>query len=62
MEEKQNLFLTVKEVAELLRVHKNTVYNWIRSGNLRAFKVGRQWHIHRQDLWNHKENARCLNE
>ena len=49
--------LTVKEVAELLCIHENTVYNWIHSGRLPAFKsadnpytVARHWRIRRKDL------------
>lgn|GEM_PF-2157836 len=32
-------FLTVKEVAELLRVSRRTVYTWIDEGVIRAVKV-----------------------
>jgi len=43
--------LTVKEVAGLLRVCENTVYNWIHSGKLRAFKVGRDWRIPKEAIY-----------
>lgn len=33
--------LTVDEVAKSLRVHPNTVYSLIRSGELRAFRTGK---------------------
>lgn len=33
-------YLRVAEVAELLKVHPNTVYRWIADGDLAAFKVG----------------------
>ena len=42
--------LTVADVAFLFQVHKNTVYNWIHSGKLQAFKVGRDWRIRKEDL------------
>ncbi len=42
--------LTPEEVSQLLRVDKHTVYNWIRKRKLRAFKVGNQWRINREDL------------
>lgn len=32
--------LRVADVAELLKVHPNTVYRWIADGDLPAFKVG----------------------
>lgn len=43
--------LTVKEVAGLLRVHVNTIYNWIRGGKLYAFKVGRDWRIPKEAIY-----------
>ena len=43
-------FMTVTEVAHLFKVHRNTVYNWIRSGQISAFKVGRDWHIETASL------------
>jgi excisionase family DNA binding protein len=33
-------FYTVEEVARLLSVHPETVRNWIKSGQLRALKLG----------------------
>jgi len=44
--------LTVEDVAWLLQVHKNTVYNWIHSGKLYAFKVGRDWRIPKEQIPN----------
>ena len=42
--------LTVQEAAGLLRVHRNTIYAMIHDGRLPAFKVGRVWRIHPDDL------------
>jgi excisionase family DNA binding protein len=33
------IFLTAKEVAELLRISRRTVYNWIDEGIIRAVKI-----------------------
>ncbi len=33
-------YLTVKEVADRLRVTRQSVYNWINDGRLKAVKVG----------------------
>lgn len=41
-EEKPDI-LNVEEVAELLRVSNQTVYNMIKDGRLKANKVGREW-------------------
>ena len=42
--------LTVDEVAQYLRIPKNTVYKMTRSGDLRAFKVGKHWRVPRVEL------------
>lgn len=42
--------LTVHEVADRMKVTPRTVGDWIRSGKLRAIKVGRDWRIAVRDL------------
>ena len=41
-------FLTVAEVAELMRVSKMTVYRLVHSGDLPAVRVGRSFRVHQQ--------------
>ena len=43
-------FLTVAEVAELLKLNQQTVRNWIDQGSLPALRVGRRVRIRRADL------------
>lgn len=43
-------YLTVQEVAELLRVHEVTIQGLCRSGAIKAVRIGRQWRILRTDL------------
>jgi excisionase family DNA binding protein len=43
-------FLTVAEVAALLRLNQQTVRNWIDPGSLPALRVGRRVRIKRSDL------------
>jgi excisionase family DNA binding protein len=43
-------FLTVAEVADLLKLNQQTVRNWIDQGSLRALRVGRRVRIMRSDL------------
>lgn len=38
-------FLTVQEVAELMRVSTMTVYRLIKAGDLRAARVGRSYRL-----------------
>ncbi|RUU15035.1 helix-turn-helix domain-containing protein, partial [Mesorhizobium sp. Primo-B] len=43
-------FYTVEFAAEQLKLHPKTVLKFIRQGQLRATKVGRQYRILRSDL------------
>lgn len=42
--------MTVKEVAEYLRVHPTTVYRLLRQGKLPAFRIGSDWRFRQADL------------
>ncbi len=44
--------LTVKEVADQLKVERRTVIRWIIQGRLRGFKLGggRFWRVRERDL------------
>jgi excisionase family DNA binding protein len=46
----EDAFLTVAEVAELLKLNQQTVRNWIDQGSLPALRVGRRVRIRRTDL------------
>ena len=43
-------FLTVQEVAELMRVSTMTVYRLIKSGDLPAVRVGRSFRVRDVDV------------
>jgi len=44
-------FLTVREVAERLKLNPQTVRRWIRAGLLPASRIGRrQWRVRAQDV------------
>ena len=45
--------LTPLEVAELLKITKNTVYELIKRGELPAYKVGRKLRIDKEDIDNY---------
>ena len=42
--------LTPEEVADLLRVNKQTLYRWLNEGTLPGHQVGNGWRIVRDDL------------
>ncbi|GAB4531023.1 MAG: hypothetical protein Kow0063_09810 [Anaerolineae bacterium] len=46
----QNELLTVREVAEYLRVSRVTAWRWCQQGIIPAFRIGRNWRIRRDDL------------
>lgn len=43
-------YLTVPEVAKRLKVHPKTVLGWIRSGELKAVRVGKSWRLLEADV------------
>ena len=42
--------LNLEETAQYLRVSNQTVYNMIRDGRIKAYKVGREWRFLRADI------------
>ena len=42
--------LTIRETAELLRVHPLTAWRWAREGKLPARQYGRAWRVDRAGL------------
>lgn len=48
--ENDEVLLSVEQVAKRLGVHKRTVLNWIHSGELVAFELGKGFKISRSDL------------
>ena len=45
--------LTVNEVADLLRVSRMTVYRLIKSGEMPALRVGRNYRLREEDIHNY---------
>ncbi|WP_252503346.1 helix-turn-helix transcriptional regulator [Sporosarcina sp. Marseille-Q4943] len=49
---------TTEEIADLLKVSKLTVYDLIKKGDLRAYRVGRQMRIDADDLEAYKDKSK----
>ena len=49
---------TTEEIADLLKVSKLTVYDLIKKGDLRAYRVGRQMRIDAEDLEAYKQKSK----
>jgi excisionase family DNA binding protein len=43
-------FYTIKQVAEMLSVHRTTVYDWMNAGRLAYVQVGERRRIQQSDL------------
>jgi len=48
-------YLTVRQVAQRLQVHENTVLRWLQVGVLKAQRYGRLWRIPASELDKVKE-------
>jgi excisionase family DNA binding protein len=44
------VIFTVEEAAKYAKVHWQTIYRMVRSGQLPAAKLGREWRIHKEIL------------
>ncbi len=56
-------FLTLDEVATILRISNSTVYKLIHNLHLPAFKVGKQWRVNTDQLeaWLHRNHISNFN-
>ena len=53
----QNIkILTIKEVADILRVHRATVSRLAQSGELRSYLIGNRRLFKESDVWSFFEN------
>jgi excisionase family DNA binding protein len=52
----QHRILTVKEVAQELRVHRSTVSRYAMSGELRSYLIGNRRLFKEADVWTFFEN------
>ena len=43
-------YYTLDEVSVMLKVVYLTVYRWVRTGKLKAYKVGKQYRISKEQL------------
>jgi excisionase family DNA binding protein len=43
-------FLTIKELAAYLHVHRMTIYRLLRKGHLPGFRVGHIWRFSREEV------------
>jgi len=46
----EDRFYTTKEISQILKVKKQTVAKWCKSGRLKAIKVGKGWRVKAKEL------------
>lgn len=55
-------FMTIQEVADLLKVSSATVRSWIKNEELRAVKLEREFRIAKVDLQSFIESRMTINK
>lgn len=55
-------FLTVKELANTLKVNKMTVYRYIKAGKIEAYKIGKDYRITKKEFDNFLEKIKTKKE
>jgi len=45
-----NELMTIKEVADFLRISTISAYSWVRDGRLPAIRIGKEWRVRSRDL------------
>jgi excisionase family DNA binding protein len=58
--ETERKIMTLKEVADLLRVHRSTVSRYAKSGELRSYQIGNRRLFKSDDVWLFFENQVAL--
>lgn len=53
-------FMTVYEIADLLRVEPLTIYRYIRSKKLTAYKLGKDYRVKKEDLEEFLKNCKTV--
>ncbi len=47
---KDLILYMVNEVKDILKITQRTLYNYIKSGDLKAVKIGKYWRVKKSDL------------
>lgn len=55
---KDSKFYKIEDVCELLQVSKITIYRWIKSGKITAYKVGKSYLFKIEDVHKLIEDSR----
>lgn len=50
MSKRMSRLMNIDEVADYLRLQKQTIYNWLSQGKISGLKVGGVWRFDRKDI------------
>ena len=50
--------LTIKEIAQELKVSENTVRNWVNKGLLKGYQLDREYRVKREDYETFLNNSK----
>jgi len=53
-------FYTARELAEALRVNIMTIYRYIQAGKLKAYKIGKEFRIDKNEFDNFLDKAKTI--
>lgn len=59
---KEEVLYSAQEVADILKINKNTVYNMIKRGELVAYKVGNKMRVSDREIDNYKKRAQSVSD
>ena len=59
-ENHERRIMTLKEVAELFRVHRSTVSRYAKSGEIKSYQIGNRRLFKSDDVWSFFENQVAL--
>ena len=51
--------IDIDELADYLKLKKQTIYNWLSQGKISGIKVGGVWRFDRKDVHNWLKSSKC---
>lgn len=55
--------ITIEEIMELLHIGKNTAYQLLENGEIKAFRIGRKWKVEKNAVYEYiREKAGRQNQ
>lgn len=59
---KEKDYYTVKEVAELLQVTDDSVWNWLKAGKIPGYRFGGRWRINKAEFETWRKEQRNIKQ